>query len=109
MFRASFRLGALRSLLPEHVPSIAKAVVAITILFARVVLDSVSPVQRPILLLQRVGPGAGRKLRIALRDPDLKTILDRSLLNALRGGTGAKTHERPGRDDNLAHVQSPQP
>src|SRR5712671_7260912 len=80
------------------------------VLLLHVLLDRVEIVilaQRPVLSLQSVGPGASRKLRIALRDSDLKTILDSSLLNALGGGTGAKTHERPGRDEYLAHVQIP--
>jgi hypothetical protein len=42
-----------------------------------------------------------------LRDADLEAILDSGLLNALRAGTGAQTHECARCDEYLAHVPSP--
>ena len=91
-------------LVPEHVRSTAHA--GITVAFAHVFQQIVIPVQRPVLLLQSVRPGANREFRIALANPNLQAILDSGLLNALLAGASAKTHERQRRDDNLAHVQS---
>ena len=101
-----FAQGRLGTLVAEHVLSAVEA----PVLLPHVLLDGleiVIPVQRRVLLLQSVGPGAGRKLRIALRDPDLEAILDSGLLNALRAGTGAQTHECARCDEYLAHVPSP--
>jgi hypothetical protein len=95
----------LQGLVPEHVCSTAHA--GITVAFAHVFQEIVIPVQRPVLLLQSVGAGANREFRIALGDPDPQTTVDGGLPNALLAGTGAKTHERACRDDNLAHVPAP--
>src|SRR5258705_5598575 len=87
----------------EHVLPVADAAIALV----RVVFGLVILGQRPLLLLEAVGAGADRELRIILGDPDLQAILDGGLPNALGRGTGVKPNDRAGGDDNLAHDQPP--